>query len=157
MALGSCMRGKLGPPHLRLALLLLVPFQLLNVGAANATSTPLGHFIIDFRLSCSFSHKCQLLWLISRASVRVLAPLACLPALSRTFSVAFPRFLVLRPRFLALRPRFLALRPRFLALRPRFLTLRSLFGIQALLWLRLFKNNGCIQLEQVRSTSNLLE
>jgi hypothetical protein len=58
----------------------------------NATSTPLGHLFIDFRLSCSFSHKCQLLWLISRASVCVLAPLACLPALSRTFSVAFPRF-----------------------------------------------------------------
>jgi hypothetical protein len=34
MALGSCMRGKFGPPHLRLLLLLLVPFQLLNVGVA---------------------------------------------------------------------------------------------------------------------------
>jgi hypothetical protein len=56
------------------------------------TSTLLGHLFIDFRLSCSFSHKCQLLWLISGASVHVLAPLACLPALSRTFSVAFPRF-----------------------------------------------------------------
>jgi hypothetical protein len=31
MAFGSCIRGKLGPPHLLLLLLLLVPFQLLNV------------------------------------------------------------------------------------------------------------------------------
>src|ERR1700677_2898910 len=29
---------------------------------------------------------------LSRASARVLAPSPCLPALSRTFSVAFPRF-----------------------------------------------------------------
>jgi hypothetical protein len=88
---------------------------------ANATSTPLGHLFIDFRLSCSFSHKQQLLWLISHASVRVLAPLACLPALSRTFSVAFlcfshaflcfglafSRFGLAFPRF----GRFLAFKP----------------------------------------------
>jgi hypothetical protein len=78
------------------------------------TSTLLGRLFIDFRLSCSFSHKCQLLWLISRASVRVLAPLACLPALSCTFSIAFLCFGCAFSHFGLAFPRF----GRFLAFKP---------------------------------------
>jgi hypothetical protein len=38
------------------------------------TSALLGHLFIDFRLSCSFSHKCQLLWLIPTLQLMFLHP-----------------------------------------------------------------------------------